>query len=52
MSAKPDLSRTRDVDPSDERTADGRSSLGRLAEFTRRILKVPKSDVMPTPKPR
>ena len=44
MSEKQDPHRTKDADPRNERV-DGLPSLGRLAEFTRRILGVPKSDL-------
>ncbi len=48
MTEKTDPRPTDDADPRDERV-DGLSSLGRLAEFTRRILGVPKSDPKPMP---
>ncbi len=48
MNEKTDPSRTSDADRSEDRV-DARSSLARLAEFTRRILKISKSD-LPIPK--
>ena len=51
MSEKQDPHRTKDADPRNERV-DGLTSLGRLAEFTRRILGVPKSDLERKPRNR
>jgi len=45
MNETSEAPRTGDEAPSDDRKNDTRSSLDRLAEFARRILKVPKSEV-------
>lgn len=45
MSENNEAPRTSDAAQSDERTTDSRSSLDRLATFTMRILRVPKTAI-------